>query len=102
MKARMEPARTELLRLLEAHEPTAGMDVRIFGDHLILGRPDPSAPDGQAEIEDRLRLTAFSAHRWGLAVKRHTGRWEKTPFTGGLDELVTVMLNFMQHLVARY
>jgi len=102
MKARMEPARAELVRLLEAHEPTAGLDVRSFGDHLILGRPDPSAPEGRPGIDDRLRLTALSARRWGLAVKRHNGRWEKTPLTGDLAELVTVILNFMQHLVSDY
>jgi hypothetical protein len=98
MKAKMEQARAELVRLIEAHGPTAGMDVRKFGDHLILSRPDPSAAEGEPETDDRLRLTALSARRWGLSLKRHNGRWEKTPFTGGLDELVTVILNYMQHL----
>jgi len=35
-------------------------------------------------------------------VKRHTGRWQRTPFTGKLDEIVDAMQAFMQHLVAPY
>jgi hypothetical protein len=32
----------ELRHLLEAHPPTAGMYVRVHGDHLILGRREPT------------------------------------------------------------
>jgi hypothetical protein len=35
-------------------------------------------------------------------VKRHTGRWERTPFSGTLKEMVHVMHAFMQHLVAAW
>lgn len=92
----------ELQRLLEAHPPTAGLYVRTHGDHLILGRREPIGPDGRLANDDRVRLTRLSAASYGLSVKRHTGRWERTPFTGTLQEMVDVILGCMQHLVASY
>jgi hypothetical protein len=35
-------------------------------------------------------------------VKRHTGRWEKTPFRGTLEETVSTVCALMQHLVATF
>jgi hypothetical protein len=92
----------ELRRLLEAHPPTAGMYVRVHGNHLILGRREPIGPDGRLANDDRVRLTQRSAASYGLSVKRHTGRWERTPFTGTLQEMVDVIRGCMQHLVAPY
>ncbi len=43
MKPGMEAARDRLVPLLEANELTAGMCVRVHGDHLILARSDPGA-----------------------------------------------------------
>ncbi len=43
-----------------------------------------------------------SNNQWGLSVRRHTGRWEKTPFTGTLEELSDVIWSLMQHIVAPY
>ena len=40
--------------------------------------------------------------RYGLSVRRHTGRWEKTPFSGTLSELVGAICTTMQHLVAAW
>jgi hypothetical protein len=102
MKAKMEQARQRLMELLEQHPVTSGMAIRIHGDHLILGRPDTAAPQTKPEDADRVRLTRLSARTYGLSVKRHTGRWEKTPFRGSLDEIVNNIHNFMQHLVASY
>ncbi len=91
-----------LEKLLSAHELTRDLYVRPHGDHLILGRYEAYHPDGEPARTDRVRFTQLSAHQFGLSVKRHTGRWERTPFTGTLDELVEVMLGCMQHLIARY
>jgi len=99
MKAAMEAARARLVPLLEHNPLTAGMCVRIHGDHLILARSDPGS---QAEATDRVRLTRLSASRYGLSLKRHTGRWQRTPFSGTLREMVQVMHTFMQHLVATW
>lgn len=98
----MRQAETNLRGLLEAHQPTAGMYVRVHGDNLILGRQEPLGPGGQLENDDRVRLTQLSAATFGLSVKRHTGRWERTPFAGTPEEMVDIILGCMQHLVAPY
>lgn len=101
MKQDMEPERAQLSRLLDAHEPTAGMYVRIYGEHLILGRETALEEGGKTERDDRLRLSRIRSRAWGLSVKRHNGRWERTPFSGDLEEMVNAILSFMQHLCAR-
>ena len=101
-KPRREAARIRLEELLSSHPPTQGMYVRTWGDHLIIGRHEPFGPDGEMEADDRLRLTALKDSSFGLGVRRHTGRWEQTPFTGTLDDLVDVIRSLMQHIVAPY
>jgi len=98
----MPLAQSKLMGLLDAHKPTAGLYVRVHGDHLILGRREPLGSDGEAADDDRVRLTRLSASRYGLSVKRHTGRWERTPFSGDMEEMVDTILGCMQHLVAPY
>lgn len=100
--ARREAAKQRLEGLLSDHPLTEGMYVRGWGDHLIIGRQEPFGPGGEMESDDRLRLTARSASSYGLSVRRHTGRWEKTPFTGTLEELSEVIWTLMQHIVAPY
>lgn len=102
MQTNMRSAESKLKELLESHPPTAGMYVRVHGDHLILGRQEPMGPNNQVENDDRLRLTQLSASSYGLSVKRHTGRWEPTPFVGTLEEMIDIILGCMQHLVAPY
>jgi len=99
---RRDAARVRLEDLLSSHSPTQGMYVRTWGDHLIIGRHEPFGPDGEMEADDRLRLTALHHSSFGLSVRRHTGRWEQTPFTGTLDELVDIIGSLMQHIVAPY
>ena len=102
MQANMRAAESKLKGLLEAHEPTAGLYVRVHGDNLILSRREPIGPNGPLEDDDRVRLTRLSTSTYGLSVKRHTGRWERTPFSGTLEEIVDIILGCMQHLVAPY
>jgi len=102
MKPEMRFAQSKLTRLLEAHEQTVGLYVRVHGENLILGRREPLGPNGEMENGDRVRLTRLSASTYGLSVKRHTGRWERTPFSGSMDEMVETILGCMQHLVAPY
>ena len=102
MQTNMRSAESKLKELLESHPPTAGMYVRVHGDHLILGRQEPMGTNNQVENDDRLRLTQLSASSYGLSVKRHTGRWEPTPFVGTLEEMIDTILGCMQHLVAPY
>jgi hypothetical protein len=97
MKRGMQQALASLEEKLASNTLTRGMDVRVHGDHLILGRPT----DEQGR-DDRVRLTRINASTWGLSVKRHTGRWERTPFSGSMQEMVEVIWSLMQHLVASY
>ena len=99
MKVKMDTARMTLGRLLEQSDLTAGMSVRVRGDHLLLGRDEMGTPGGKSETVDRVRLTRLTATRYGLSVRRHTGRWERTPFSGSMPEIVEVMRTYMQHLV---
>lgn len=102
MNTTMRTAQAQLTKLLEAHQPTKGMYVRIHGDHLIVGRREPFSPDGSLVDDDRVRLTRLKAASYGLSVRRHTGRWERTPFSGSIKEMVETIQAFMQHLVTSY
>lgn len=102
MPPNMRIAEAKLQALLDAHPPTTGMYIHVHGDHLILGRQEPIGPNGQPENDDRVRLTQLTVSTYGLSVKRHTGRWERTPFAGTLEEIVDIILGCMQHLVAPY
>jgi len=96
----MRIAHSQLTKLLDAHELTNGMYVRVHGDNLILGRREPVGKRSELAEDDRVRLTRLDTSSYGLSVKRHTGRWEKTPFSGSMQEMVEAVLTFMQHLVA--
>ena len=100
MKPQMDTARMTLNRLLEESELTSGMCVRVHGDHLLLGRDEASPGGGKPETVESARLTRLTASSYGLSVRRHTGRWERTPFCGSMKEMVDVMRTYMQHLVA--
>ena len=102
MKMQMQLAQTKLRPLLDAHEQVAGLYIRVHGDHLIMGRREPLGPDGELEDDDRVRLTRLSGSTYGLSVKRHTGRWERTPFSGDIETMVDTIMGCMQHLVAPY
>jgi hypothetical protein len=102
MKTEMRIAESKLRGLLDVHEQTVNLYVRVHGDHLILGRRESVGPDGQIENDDRVGLTRLSGSAYGLSVKRHTGRWERTPFSGNMEEMVDTILGCMQHLVAPY
>jgi len=95
----MRAAHSQIEKLLQGAKVTRGLTVRTHGQSLILGRPE-AGPAGKPETDDRVKLTRLAASAWGLSVKRHTGRWERTPFSGTLRELVEVIGEFMQHLVA--
>ncbi len=101
MKVAMQSAQQQLTNLLEQHELTAGMYVRVHGDNLIMGRTEPGSKSPSPD-DDRVRLTRMSSTRYGLSAKRHTGRWERTPFSGSMKEMVDTILAFMQHLVGPY
>jgi hypothetical protein len=92
----------ELFALLASNPATEGMVVQVRGSSFILGRqdPDPNGPYSSPEPDERLRLTDLGRSRFSLSVRRHTGRWEKTPFTGTLPQLVDAICATMPHIAA--
>jgi hypothetical protein len=89
-----------LRTLLDAEQVTSGMTISQRRGAFILGREEPPGPHSDGEPDDRVKLTPLGAGRFGVSVKRHTGRWEKTPFVGALDEVIAAIASTMQHLVA--
>ena len=100
MNEQMRAAQTKLAELLQADQVTAGMYVRVHGDHLIAGRNERLGAAPTAENHDRIRFTKLGTNHYGVSVKRHTGRWQKTPFYGTLEETVEAVCSVMRHLVA--
>ena len=100
MASQLNAVRDRLLSLLEQHQTTRGLYVNVRGKQLILGRREEFGPDYPAEDDDRIRLTHLGGESFGLSVKRHTGRWENTPFSGTLEHLVEAMTGPLQHLLA--
>lgn len=101
MKSSLEAAAQELRLLIEESPVTRGMIVRVEGSHLYLGRPlRPNDPYPDEEPDDRVRFTLLKGPSFGLGVRRHTGKWEKAPYSGTLRELVGIVCTVMQHLVA--
>ena len=101
MKPGMQRAKLEIEELIEREDVTAGMAVRVHGDNLILVRQEEAA-SGEMVFDERVRLTRMTRSAWGLSIKRHTGRWERTPFSGSMREMMDAVCTFMQHLVAPY
>jgi len=98
--------RSTLKELIEKEEVTSGMYVEVRGDRMTLGREEKAGwPPGQTEQTekvDRIRLEPAENNQYRISVKRHTGRWEKTPYKCGLQEVVEVLTGPMQHLVAEW
>ena len=69
------------------------LKVKKYGDSLIL------FSQSEKHKENHARLTSLGSNQWGLSLPRHTGGWEKTPFTDTIDELMNTLLeNFYFYL----
>jgi len=66
---------------------------RKWGQSIVIYSGDGSKRD------NLVRLTLIEPETWGLSIARHTGRWERTPFVGDLDDILdTVTCNFTPYL----
>jgi len=92
-------AQEKLTDLLGQSKVTEGLLVRVRGKHLTLVREE-TGPGGEPEDDPRVRLTHLGGETFGVSVLRHTGKWERTPFAGSIEEVVQNILETMQHLVA--
>lgn len=85
----MEDAIYELQELLEEHGDLDHLQVRKHGKSLILYSGE------EQDKENHARFTMVGRDLWGLSFPHHTGKWERVPFTGSLEELFdTVTSNF--------
>ena len=52
--------------------------------------------------EPVVRLEPLSGNTYGLSFHHHTGRWERTPFTGDLARLTSVLTTEFAAYLDRY
>ncbi len=76
----MRAAQTKLLKLLQADRITAGMYVRVHGDHLIAGRRESWGTNPTPQDNDRVRFTRLGANHYGFSVKRPYRPLAENPF----------------------
>lgn len=64
-------------------------------DHLRANRRGESiticSGDG-ADQQKHARITKLGHKTWALSFPHHTGRWERTPFVGPMEELVATLV----------
>lgn len=85
----------ELERLLRCEEGFDHLRANKRGDSITIC----SSSSGGADQQKHARLTKLSPATWGLSFPHHSGRWERTPFVGPMDELVaTLVHDFSFHL----
>ena len=65
----------------------AHLHVRAYGQHLVI--------DTQEDDErwNRARLTSLQSGQYQLGMTDRRGKWEPTPFTGTLSELLTMLVH---------
>ncbi len=100
MSEALADALADLRALLDSRELTKGVSLRLSAKRIYLGREELPGPFSEGEIEESLRMERLPDGSFGLSVKRHTGRWEQAPHCGSLAELVEVICEQLQHLIA--
>ena len=65
----------------------AHLHVRASAPHLVIHTKD------EAERWNRARLTSLRSGQYQLGMADRRGKWEPTPFTGTLTELLTMLVN---------
>ncbi len=51
---------------------------------------------------NRVRFTRLSVNKYQLSIANHRGRWEETPFTGTILELVELLVEQLSFVLAEY
>lgn len=92
----IDNAKSNLERRCASDEALAHLRVQKYGKSLTL----LSGPDDDAQ--KHARFTHIAGNAWGLSFPRHTGKWEKSPFTGTLDELVDTLVGNFPHYLDSY
>jgi hypothetical protein len=76
----------ELEEFLARHEQFGHLQVKKCGDSLTIYSSEAS------DLHLHARFTHLGRGQWGLSLPLHTGRWERTPFMGTMEELVATMI----------
>lgn len=83
----------ELEEVLARYEGLDHLRVKKRGDSLTILSGDGADPNFHA------RITHLGRGEWGLSLPHPTGRWEKTPFRGPMNEVIeTVVTNLPFYL----
>jgi hypothetical protein len=83
----------ELERLLRSEEGLDHLRANKRGDSITI------CSGADADQQKHARLSKLGSAIWGLSFPHHSGRWERTPFVGPMDELVaTLVRDFSFHL----
>lgn len=87
---------SHLERLLAAHEGLGHLAVKRRGRSLTLCSEDAYGPTRHAKLD------WLGAKLWELSLPTRSGRWQRTPFTGTLDELLQILIQMLGwHLAPR-
>ena len=85
-----------LERLLAAYEGLGHLTVKRRGRSLTLCSQDAHGPNRHAKLD------WLGASLWGLSLPTRSERWQRTPFTGSLDELLQILTQMLGwHLAPR-
>lgn len=61
--------------------------LRTWGKSIVLySGQDP-------DRDEHARLTSASPRIWQLSLPKYNGGWERTPFAGGLDDVLAVLVD---------
>jgi len=88
-------ASEKILQLLKEQ----GIDhlyIQARGDNLILYSLEDE------EKNNRVRFTRLSVNKYQLSMADHRDRWEKTPYTGTIPELVEMLIEQFSFVLAEY
>lgn len=86
----------ELESILRRYPDLAHLCVKKRGQSMTL------CSENAQGAQEHARFTFLGAGTWGLSLPHHTGRWEKTPFTGSMEELVDVLVENFGFYLERY
>ena len=92
----IDNAKRDIERRFAASESFSHLHIQKYGRSLILLSGPAEAPQRHA------RFTHIAGNEWGLSFPHHTGKWEKTPFTGTLDELVETLVTTFPFYLESY
>ncbi len=88
-------ASEKILQLLK-EQGVEHLYIQARGDHLVLYSLEDE------EKINRVRFTRLSVNKYQLSMADHKGRWEKTPFTGTIPELVDMLIEQFSFVLAEY